>query len=204
MSRNSLKLLALTVAIVALSAGAAIARADGPILNLGDLCAGASPHASISANGPATTTTSNGNSYFYSPQGLCYRYVVGVGATQGTQFTVTVAPSIEPETPGLCAGLKGDMAIYSKGLFQTSFTKTHYGHLQGVWVPSNGFVSAHCSLVQDSGTPAFTSDLGQTSVSRTMSASFGMARRVVVGLKLNDWETVTVSAAPYEPPPIPA
>jgi len=198
MSRRTLTLLALTVTIVALAASASVARADGPVINLGDLCAGAPPHATISANGPVTTATSNGNSYFYSPQGLCYRYVVGVGAALNTQYTVTIAPSIQPDTPGLCAGLKGDVAVYSKGLFQSSYTKTQYGHLHGVWVPA-GLFSAYCSLVQDSGTPAFTTDEFQTSVSRTMTSVLGTSTRVVVGLKLNDWETLTVSATPYVP-----
>jgi hypothetical protein len=200
MSRRTLTLLVLTATIVALGASASVARGDGPIINLGDLCAGAPPHATISATGAVTTATSNGNSYFYSPQGLCYRYVVGVGAALNTQYTVTIAPTIQPDTPGLCAGLKGDVAVYSKGLFQSSYTKTHYGHLHGVWEPAGELLGgAYCSLVQDSGTPAFSSDAYQTSVSRTMTSVLGTSTRVVVGLKLNDWETLTVSAAPYVP-----
>jgi hypothetical protein len=32
-----------------------------------------------------------------------------------------------------------------------------------------------------------------------MNSVLGMSHRVVVGLKLNDWETVKVTATPYVP-----
>src|SRR4029079_16635200 len=89
MSRTSLKLLVLAATVVALGAMASLAQADsGPVITTGPvgqppvalpLCKAVTAHAHISAHGPTTSASSNGNAYYYSPQGLCRRYVVGVG-----------------------------------------------------------------------------------------------------------------------------
>ena len=150
MSRRSLKLLALTVAIVALGAWASIARADGPILNLGDLCAGASPHATISANGPVTTATSNGNSYFYSPQGLCYRYVVGVGATPNTPVHGHGRAEHPAGDPGSLRRAQGRRGHLLQGAVPDVVHEDPLRPSAGRVGASTASSRAHCSLVQDS------------------------------------------------------
>ena len=101
MSRTTLKLLVLAATVVALGAMASVARAgDGPVITTSGQPpwrpAPLTPHATISANGPTTSVSSNGNAYYYSPQGLCRRYVVGVSASPNSPFAITVGPTQQP------------------------------------------------------------------------------------------------------------
>jgi len=210
MSRTSLKLLVLAATVVALGAMASVAQAgDGPVITTGPvvppvalpLCNAVTPHATISANGPTTSVSSNGNSYYYSPQGLCRRFVVGVGTPANGQFTITVAPSVQPANPSLCNQLSGDVTIYTKGLFASSYSLAQSAHLHGSWV--YGDFGNYCSL-EDDNASAFTSAWGSTSSTYLGNAGFFTSFRVSVGMKLNDWESVTVSAAPYSAPPPPS
>jgi hypothetical protein len=211
MSRTSLKLLVLAATVVALGAMASVAQAgDGPVITTGPvgppvalpLCPAVTPHATISANGPTTSVSSNGNAYYYSPQGLCRRYVVGVGTPANGQFTITVAPSVQPTNANLCNELSGDVAIYTKGFLASSFSVAHTAHLHGVWI-SGGFGGNYCSL-EDDNASVFTAAWGSTSSTFLGTAGFLTSYRVAVGMKLNDWESVTVSAAPYTAPPPPS
>jgi hypothetical protein len=202
MTRTSLKLLALTATIVALGAAASVAQA-GPIV-LGPFCNAVTPHATISANGPVSSVSSNGNAYFYSPQGLCYRYVVSVTPPSSGQFTISVAPTVAPATKGLCNALSGDAAIYTKSFLASSFSLSHYAPLRGQWDDGAGFWTPHCTLVEDSSSPAFSSDAWTPRASYLATGGFLTSYRVAVGLKVNDWQSVTVSAAPYTPPGIPS
>jgi hypothetical protein len=207
MSRTSLKLLALAATVVALGAAASVAQAGGPVAGTGDqivyspFCNAVTPQASISASGPVTSASSNGNAYFYSPQGQCYRYVVAVTAPLSGQFTITVAPSVAPASKSLCSELSGDAAIYTKPFLATSFSLAHYAHLHGQWV-DGGLIAPHCSLVEDTTPAAFTSDPWASTTSATYLTNVGFftSFRVAVGMKLGDWESVTVTAAPYTPP----
>ena len=87
----------------------------------------------------ASAASSNGNAYYYSPQGLCRRFIVGVGTPTSGQFTITIAPSVQPTNKNLCNELSGDVAIYTKSLFSSSFSLSKSAHLKGSWVSGSGF-----------------------------------------------------------------
>jgi hypothetical protein len=124
---------------------------------------------------------------------------VGVSASPSSPFAITVGPTQQPSTSGLCTALVGDVAIYTKGLFQTSYTRSKFARLKGSWYGGDQLTSPYCELVVTSGDQVFTGSYAETKVSTSMSVPWGTSVKVVAGFKLNDWQSVRVQVAPDPP-----
>lgn len=190
---------------------AAVPSAASAQFVLPDLCKTASPHKTLSYAGDEISATSAGGSYFYNPQGGCYRFIVDIGVGGNQKFTLhgdyadsasgptTVSPAVQlPLSKPDCDNYSQHTAVYVKNILSTEFTRLASTWFDGVWraaswVEPFGYQPAHCERVVTSGD-------AESTLSSHSTSFFGAKYRVVVGAKSTTWKQVKVTARPVPNP----